>query len=281
MHQTKAQKRFSDVCHLLAQGKSYKAQELAEKFGCSRKTISNDLKPLVAKGVVRYEAHYYTMLHSFVHEYKEQHSQLLASMMHAILQKDDLFYFDFELEEIEDPFLFTNLSQAIQQAFSVNFFYTNRKNETSSKTVAPLKIGNFEGSWYLVAYDLQKESIRIYHMLHIKNLTLLEEEFLSPQKRKALQNKAKTIRSPWFAQEQKKVTLYAKDLALLYIKRKKYHFLKILKEEENKLTLEMYYYQDIEVLNFVKSWLPYVVIVDDVNLQTQLKKILLEALSSE
>jgi len=67
-------------------------------------------------------------------------------------------------------------------------------------------------------------------------------------------------------------------LAILYIKRKNYNNIEILEENENFLTIKMHYYQDTELLNFVKSWIPYISIVDDLSLQKQLKEILTQAI---
>jgi len=42
--------------------------------------------------------------------------------------------------------------------------------------------------------------------------------------------------------------------------------------------VEIYYYNDIEVLNFVKKWIPFVKIVGDERLKIKLEKMLLEYL---
>jgi len=181
--QTKAQKRLLEIYNLLAQGNSYKAQELADKFGCTRKTVSNDLKELVKNGIVKYEAHHYTMHQEYRHRYKRQNSDMLNAMTYSMLQKvipqlvsDDekLFYFDFEIQQIEDEALFSEIATALSKKVALRFEYTTRDKKVSTKTVYPLKISNFSGAWYLSAYDLEKESLRTYHILDMKNVTLLE-----------------------------------------------------------------------------------------------------------
>jgi len=285
--QTKVQKRLVEIYDLLAQGNSYKAQELAEKFNCTRKTISNDLKELVEKGVVKYEAHHYTMLQEYRLTYKRQNANMLNTMMQSMLQKvmpqfvgDDekLFSFDFEMEQIEDEALFSQITTALAKKVALSFEYTTRNKIHSTKVVYPLKVSNFSGTWYLAAYDIEKESLRSYHIQDMKNATLLEEDYLSTTLRKSLEGEAKEIDSPWYGNPKKSTILKAEDLAMLYIKRKRYSNIEIIEENENSLTIKMHYYQDIELLNFIKSWLPYISIVDNPALQNKLKEILEQTL---
>jgi len=285
--QTNAQRRLLEIYNLLAQGNSYKAQEFAEKFGCTRKTVSNDLKELVEDGVVKYEAHHYTMHQEYRLKYKRQNSDMLNTMMQSMLQKvmpqfvsDDekLFYFDFEMEQIEDEAVFSEIATALTKKEAISFEYTTRSGVHSTKKAYPLKVSNFSGAWYLAAYDLEKESLRIYHMLDITNATLLEEDYLGIALRESLELEAKKIDSPWYGNPKKSAILKAEDLAILYIKRKRYNNIEILEENENSLILRMHYYQDTELLNFVKSWLPYISIINNPALQNQLKEILIQAL---
>lgn len=278
--QTKSQKRQFEIYNLLAQGKSYKAQELADQFACSRKTISNDLKSLVQDGIVKYEAHHYTMLKEYAKEYKHQQSGMLNSMMQAMFQKampnkaetkNNLFYFDFEMEQIEDETAFLEIMLALSKKIALSFEYTTRSAKKSYKTVYPLKISNFSGAWYLSAYDLQKEDIRTYHLLNINNPKPHEDDYLGVKLRETLESQVKDIDSPWYGTPKKSVTLHVEDLALVYIKRRQYHNIEIVENRESMLIIKFYYYQETEVLNFVKSWLPFVHIVDNPSLEEKLK----------
>ena len=288
IQQTKAQKRLSKICSLLAQGKSMKAQELADIFECTRKTISNDLKPFVEDGIVIYQAHHYTMLSKYQKEYKKQQSQMLNAMTQSILQQimpqmgnnSSNFFFDFEMEKIEDETIFIDISSAISKKVAINFHYRNRDGKESSKTVYPLKISNFSGSWYLSAYDLEKESLRIYYLQEIKKVTLSVENYLSVSTIKKLEKDVEKIDSPWFDIEKQSVILHVKDIAINFIKRRKYHNIEILEEQENLLIVKIHYYKNIEVINFVKSWLPYICIKNHPQLKLQLQKILQEAINS-
>jgi predicted DNA-binding transcriptional regulator YafY len=286
--QTKAQKRFNTIYKLLAQGKSMKAQELADILECTRKTISNDLKPLVESGIVIYKAHYYTMCKEHRMEYKKQQSEMLNSMMRGIVQKimphvsdveSPTFFFDFEMEKIEDETTFIEISSALSNKVAINFYYKSRDSKESFKTVYPLKISNFSGAWYLSAYDLEKESLRIYYIQEIKEVTLCEESYLNLSTIQKLESDVKEIDSPWFDTQKQSVILHIKDIAINLIKRKKYHNIEVVQEQENLLIVKMYYYNDIEVLNFVKSWLPYISIYENKALQSELKQILQQALN--
>ena len=171
---------------------------------------------------------------------------MMQSMLQKVMPKfvtDDekLFYFDFEMEQIEDETLFSEIATALEKKVALSFKYTSRSGIYSSKTVYPLKVSNFSGSWYLSAYDLEKESLRSYHIVDMKNEILLEDDYLGIELRESFEVKVKEIDSPWYGTPKKSVILKAEDLAILYIKRKRYSNIKILEERENSLVVKIYY----------------------------------------
>ena len=294
---TKAQKRFTKIYELLARGGSYKAKELAAQFFCDPKTITNDLKPLIEHGTVVYKAHYYSMPEEHRNTQILEEANMAASMMHTMFKKaipqmsddvneifkspaknSDVFYFDFLLESISDEALIANIVNAINTKMAISFEYTARNGTHDTKTVYPLKIANYYGNWYLLAYDLAKDKIRTYHLKEITSFQAHTENYLSHDKRNALELQADKIYSPWYNESPQKVILHVEGLAITYIKRKQYPHIKIVLETEEMLELEMLYYQPIEVMNFVKQWLPFVSIPKDERLQKILKEILQTAL---
>ena len=130
------------------------------------------------------------------------------------------------------------------------------------------------GFWYLLAYDLEDEKIKTFYIKSITDLTVLNESYLSEQEMQALSDKTSSITSPWFTLNEKKVLLRVTDDAMLYLKRQNNSKLKVVEENSSELLIEMSYYNDIEVLTFVKRWLPFITIEDDETLKQKLQNIL-------
>ena len=107
--------------------------------------------------------------------------------------------------------------------------------------------------------------------LYKNAIPILQDSVLQNFKQiKELSKLASQMHSPWFSDDKKSVKLQLRGDAILYMKREKSKSFTILQESKNKLLVEMNYYNDIEVLNFVKKWLPSIEIVDNDELKKQL-----------
>ena len=90
---------------------------------------------------------------------------------------------------------------------------------------------------------------------------------------------AKGYKLTWFDGEAKFVTLEARGNAKTYIERKPSRNMTFLSNVEEMIQIEFKYYNEIEVLNFVKHWLAEVKIVDNAELKHKLQILLQEYLS--
>ncbi len=290
---------YQEVIMFLRQGGSYTTKELSEIFSVTPKTIQNYVKELCNNsGLIKDKTRYY-----FPDEFRNidinERVQMSTALMIALykqaipelkesvssnfreLPKElDAFLFDINFETIDNENLFNQIVATIMDKLAISFSYTNKKNISSSKNAYPLKVSNMLGFWYLLAYDLEDEKIKTFYIKSITSLTVLNESFLSEQEMQELSDKTTSITSPWYSSQEKKVLLKVTDEAMLYLKRKDDSRLKIVEESSSELLIEMNYYNDTEVLTFVKRWLPFITIVDDEALKQKLQDILTVSLNN-
>ena len=290
---------FQEVIMLLRQGGSYSTRELSDRFGVTQKTIQNYVKELQEKsGLVKDKTKYY-----FPDEFRnvdiEERVQMSTALMIALYKQaipelkesvisnfkelpkeHNAFLFDINFEEIENENLFNQIINTIMHKTAISFQYTNKENLTSRKNVYPLKVTNMLGYWYLMGYDLESENIKSYYIKSISDLSNLEESFLSEQMMRELSQKTSSITSPWYCEEERNVLLKVSGDAMLYLKRKNDSTLNIVEETDTHLLIKMTYYNDTEVLVFVKKWLPFITIEDNDILQEKLEKILTKSLEN-
>lgn len=284
---------FKDVVMLLQQGGSYSTKELSVKFGVTQKTIQNYVKELQEKtGLVKDKTKYYypnEFRNVEIHErvqmsaalmialYRQAIPELKESVLSnfkALPKEHNAFLFDINFEEIENEILFNQLVSAIINNKAVSFDYTNKNNMSSQKNVYPLKVSNMLGYWYLLGYDLENEKIKSFYIKSIDKLSILEESCLYEQEIKELSQGTSDIKSPWFSEDKKSVLLKITGDAMLYLKRKNDATLDIVKETDDYILAKMQYYDDTEILVFVKKWLPFITIEDNVPLKQKLQDIL-------
>jgi predicted DNA-binding transcriptional regulator YafY len=80
-----------------------------------------------------------------------------------------------------DPRIFTELGQAAQRRRRVEMdYFTQSRNELTTRRVNPLHLHNALGEWYLIAYDLKRATVLDFHLARIRRLATLEEGFEPP-----------------------------------------------------------------------------------------------------
>ena len=292
-------KNFQEVVLLLQQGGYYSTKVLSQRFGVSQKTIQNYIKQLVANSGLEKEGTKYYFPDTFRNQDIHKKVQMSTALMIALYQqaipelKDsvkenfkelpkerDVFIFDINFESIDNENIFNQLVDAILHKIALSFSYTNTKKETTLKTVYPLKISNMQGYWYFIGYDLASEKIKSYYIKQIEDISKKEESYLSVDEEKRLLQEASLIDSVWYSPILKTVFLKATDEAKYYLERDKNKNVKIIKKTAIYLLLEMSYYNDIEVLNLVKKWLPFISIYENKELQEKLQTILTPSLKN-
>ena len=289
---------FQEVVMFLRQGGSHSTKELSNRFGVTPRTIQNYVKELDSSGLEK-DGTRYSFPKAFrnvdIHErvqmstalmialYKQAIPELKESVVSNFreLPKElDAFVFDISFEKIENENLFNQIINAIINKTAISFKYTNKENLSSLKNVYPLKAINMLGYWYLMGYDFESEKIKSYYIKYMTDLTILDESYLSEQMMLELSQKTSFVTSPWYCDKEKSVLLKVTGDAMLYLKRKDDSTLNIIEETDTYLLIKMQYYNDTEVLVFVKKWLPFITIEDNNILKEKLQDILTVSLQN-
>ncbi len=93
----------------------------------------------------------------------------------------DAYSFEAALSPELNYEILDNLEQAIIENRIIKIIYfTASSGSISSRKVEPYHLRNFQGEWYLIAFDHLRQEIRVFHSSRIRELKLLEETFTRP-----------------------------------------------------------------------------------------------------
>lgn len=65
--------------------------------------------------------------------------------------------------------IFSVVSFTMKNNYCLKFKYSNLKDEISNREVEPLRLVNNGKAWYLIAYDINKKSLRNFHLSRMEN----------------------------------------------------------------------------------------------------------------
>ena len=297
MKQLNSKDNFTKLYQYLQLGSKHTSQELSEKFSLSLRTVQLFLKELREHHGLKKEKKYYyfddvhrkidqnqrvemstaLMLALYKCAFPKLHNEVKENFKN-IPKEIEAFLFDLNFQEIENEVYFNQITYAIINRLALNFHYSNTMGKASIKNVFPLKVTNVLDYWYMMGYDLEADKVKTYYINNIEKLSIFDESYLNETKVQELTKLSISMLSPWFNDEQKSVALKVTGDARLYLKRKQTEAFKIEEEHEDFLSIRMFYYNDIEILNFVKKWIPFISIVDDEQLKQKLQKMLQEYL---
>ena len=166
--------------------------------------------------------------------------------------------------------IFDDLRNAIKEHLELNFYYDGKE-----RLVKPYRLDFVDGIWYLLGDE--KTKLKSFSLLKIKNYQILggfepSRIFLRRIKKNDLE---------WISQNIKTARILVLPKAREYFERKNlFKSFKILKDDDNGILLEVRFTFDDELLNVVKSWIPYIKIVEPQELNAELKNSLLEYANS-
>ena len=289
--------RLATIFARLNEGQTVNVAALAEEFGVTKRTIQIDLNKrlgdmynIVDKGHGNYafeegyrikpveneeETIAVSLMKSLQQHAVPEFNEYVNAAIPMVKYYEKLFLFDLHFETIEDIGTFRIILRAIQWRVGLEFLYTNHDGVVKEVTVHPYRIANFKSFWYLVAYDLLDEKIKVYYLKNITKLHLLDENFIADENiEEELDRICSTIDSAWYSDETFYVTLNITGEANRYLSRNLPNNLEILEEKENATLVRMRYHDESEVLTLVKTWLPDIEIVDNELLQKKLKRVL-------
>ncbi|MEY8328797.1 YafY family protein [Lachnospiraceae bacterium 48-33] len=199
----KTDRLYALTLYLLNHGKT-PASELAERFEVSIRTIQRDIDTLCQAGIPIYAVTGinggYDISDTFkINNHlvsKEEFSYIATALQglktvtnsrlaDEILEKiiaisnpyDTTMVLDFSVLREGDEKLLQALQSAAINRHTVKFSYTNNKGETKLRHVEPVTVMYKWYSWYMLAYDKDKEDYRTYKLVRMENISVTEETF--------------------------------------------------------------------------------------------------------
>jgi len=288
--------RQTTLFNRLNEGEVLNVKELAEEFGVSLRTIQIDFNKRLCEtyDIIDLGHGNYTFPKGYRFKGAEDEEEKIAiSLMkslqhHAIPQMDDyissaisatknyeeIFLFDIDFEPIESLKIFKILLKAIQWKFGIEFTYRRVDGTVTEAIVHPCRIANFKNYWYLVAYDLEVEKIKTYHLKGISRLRTLYENFnTNPNIEAQIAETTAQIDSAWYRDEVRQVELVVEADARYYLERHTPRNMRKAAENEAYTTFLFTYHHKVELFAFVKKWIPDI-LISDLKLQKELNEII-------
>jgi len=195
--------RLFKIIYILLHEKKISASILAERLGCSRRTICRDIDTLSLAGIPIYtekgKGGGISLMPDFVLNksvLSEQEQNDILSALHGlsnistndtsqVLQKVSAIFnkqvvnwleVDFSHWHGEDDF-WDRLKNAILNRHIIEFDYFNSYGDKTFRRIEPLQLWFKSKSWYLKGFCLAKQDERVYKLSRIKNLKVTDELF--------------------------------------------------------------------------------------------------------
>lgn len=197
--------RLFGILYLLLVKKRITANELADYFEVSVRTIYRDIETLSSYEIPIYMSkgknggitllETYTLDKILLTE-KEQKEILfsvqamdelncnnnkLLDKMKAIFKNEEKNFIDVDFgiweNSLEHQQNFNTIKKAIIEKRKITFTYFNSYGEISDRNVEPLQLQFQYNSWYLLGYDTNKNDYRFFKLMRIDSIMLLEEQF--------------------------------------------------------------------------------------------------------
>jgi len=189
--------------------KSTTANELAEHFEVSKRTILRDIDTLTTAGIPIYTVQGkgggISILDNFTIDKtaisEEEQSKILLALqtvkaaddvevnellerLSNLFQKNITSWLEIDfsrwgIKSLIDNNKFGQLKDAIISSTVIRITYYGSNSKKSERKICPLKLVYKDKSWYLQAYCLEKNDYRVFKTSRIKSIDLLPERFNS------------------------------------------------------------------------------------------------------
>ncbi len=285
--------RLVSIIHKLSHGETLNVKELSKEFSISERQAQKDIVlfstfyDIESLGQQNYRLRKGFKVSDASSEDTEIALALLKSLQHSALPQmneyiDDalpetkeyknIFLLSIDYEKISHAKEFYKLLQAIKAQESCSFYYTKKDGSSKQVHVHPYRIANFSNFWYLLAYDVEGEKLKSYHINSIDRVEVAGENYISNVTiEKEIQDTFAKFDSVWFDGNPKSVELQISGNAKLYAERNLPKSATIISTNDKILIVNYEYYNSAEVMSFVKQWLPDIKILKNKELQKELK----------
>ena len=196
--------RLFEIIYLLLNKERMTAKELAERFEVSTRTIYRDIDTISLAGIPVYTEKGkgggisllpdYVLSKSVLSEHEQNEilsalhglSQIQTADSDGVLRKLSVIFnktaanwleVDFSDWSYESGDFWRGFKTAILQRRVAEFDYYSTYSKKTRRRVEPLQLWFKSRAWYLKAYDISKEAVRIFKLTRIRGLSVTEETF--------------------------------------------------------------------------------------------------------
>jgi predicted DNA-binding transcriptional regulator YafY len=288
--------RLAQMLVKLNHGEKLNPQALADEFGVNLRTIQRDLNVRFAYLPLQKTDGYYHLDPTFLGKLSTKDVDRFAGLagvrgLFPSLSDDflrDIFdariqaavlvkghnYEDMASKEAA----FHSLERAIVGRQHIAFDYQKQHEESALKSytgVAPFKLINHKGIWYLAARDGEK--LKAFSFAKIENLRVLDSRFLADPD---IDRRLAEEDGIWLNDDKKEIVLKIDQEVAGYFKRRKLIANQVIEKEleDGGLIISTKVGHPNQVVPIVRYWIPHIRIISPEGLQAEMEKVLTEYL---
>ena len=292
--------RLTLILAKLNDGEALSVKELAQEFNVSTKTIQRDFNERLSAFHIYQDKRKWKMQDGFrVEKAKSIEEQLVldiikkmtesiggkfATTSHKLLSKirnDDFnpIYTKLNIEDISNRLDDIQIiEKAIKDKLELECSYENEREGIFKTNIQPLKIVNYEGFWYLVAF--RDGYVQKYYIKTLSNIQTTDKTFTVDEDIEELLENSINI---WFKSDEEpfEVKIYADEVATKYFKRRTLPTQSIeTLSQDGTMEFTVTITDEMEIIPIIKYWLPHLRVLEplwvsemiDEDLEIYLKK---------
>jgi predicted DNA-binding transcriptional regulator YafY len=278
--------RLSQMLVKLNQGEKLNPQALADEFGVNLRTIQRDLNVRFAYLPLQKTNGYYHLDPTFLGKLTTKDVERFAGLagvrgLFPSLSDDFLRdIFDARIQAAVvvkghnyenlagKEAIFRSLEQAIVKRQHISFNYFKDDGFKTYSQVAPFKLINHKGIWYLVAQDGGK--LKSFSFAKIERLQLLDSHFFADAQ---IEKQLVEEDGIWLNEEKKEIVLKVDQKVAGYFKRRKLIANQVIEKEleDGGLIISAKVGHINQVVPIVRYWIPHIRIISPEGLQADME----------
>jgi predicted DNA-binding transcriptional regulator YafY len=279
--------RLAQILIKLNQGEKLDPLALADEFGVNLRTVQSDLNVRFAYLPLQKTDGRYHLEPAYLGKLSTRDIErfaCLAGVRGLFPSLSDDFLGDIFDNRIQSALLvkghnyedlagkeeiFRMLERAIVSRCHISFEYAKDDGDKSYSAVAPFKLMNHKGIWYLVARDGDK--LKIFSFAKIERVIVLDTRFAHDPKMDTMLKEEDGI---WLVEEKREIVLQIASEIAGYFKRRKLIANQVIEKEleDGGLIVSAKVGHENQVLPIVRYWIPHIRIISPEGLQKELEK---------
>lgn len=281
--------RLSMMLVKLNQGEKLDPQALADEFGVNLRTIQRDLNERFAYLPLEKTNGRYHLDPVFLGKLSTRDVERFASLAGVrglFPSLSDDFLRDIFDTKIQSALLikghnyedlagkesaFRQLEQAIISRHHISFDYLRDGSSKPYASIAPFKLMNHKGIWYLAARDGDK--LKTYSFSKIETLRILDTQFAPDA---SIDRTLAEEDGIWLGEEKREIVLKIDREIASYFKRRKLIANQVIEKEleDGGIIVSAKAGHTNQVLPIVRYWIPHIRIISPEGLQEELAQVL-------